>query len=294
MRRVVLFHSAFRAARIVFPVCIFLSALYITSACSSYPRSSGKWISLSPSSTEILFGIGAGPEVCGVCSPADYPEAASGIPEVASWQKVDIEAIVAASPEGCFTVDGMQAPETIQTLSRLGIKVHSYPMKSMNDLFECIDTRGKLTGHSGESDSLISAMMSKIESARSGIPVQKQNAIIIVGLNPLVVAGGNSFMDDMLHEAGYRNPLGELGSNWPQVSLERVASSLPDLVVYPEGEFGETEVKATINQLNSLMKKKVSSLAIDADILSRPGPRSPQALVKLCAERKRGIHIEQN
>ena len=70
-----------------------LSALLLS--CSAPPKRRRGWVSLSPSVTEILFAIGAGEEVDGVCSPADYPPAAGRLPRVASWQKVDVEAIVA-------------------------------------------------------------------------------------------------------------------------------------------------------------------------------------------------------
>ncbi|HXM07807.1 MAG TPA: BtuF-related (seleno)protein, partial [Candidatus Acidoferrum sp.] len=39
-------------------------------------------VSLLPSATEILFGIGAGPEVVGVTHECDYPSDAVGLPQL--------------------------------------------------------------------------------------------------------------------------------------------------------------------------------------------------------------------
>lgn len=255
-------------------------------ACSRVVNTHKRWVSLSPSINEVLFAVSAGPEVSGLCSPADYPAAASALPKVASWQKVDVETIVAASPDYCFTIDGMQPPRILNTLRRLGVKVRSYPMENLNDLFRCIESIGDLTGHVQEARHLVSGMKRQISSARVGLPSAPVNAVIVVGIKPLVVAGGNSFMDDMLRVASFRNPLSDRGENWPQVSIETVALARPDVIVYPQGEFPRKDIESFLRELDKLLDKPVHPLGVDADLLSRPGPRTPQAIEQLCEERK--------
>jgi len=273
-----------RSSRSGFLLLFLLPVVFIS--CSHYKNPHKRWTSLSPSITEILFAIGAGPEVGGVCAPADYPAAAAALPVVASWQKVNVEAIVAASPEYCFTIDGMQPPRVLNTLSRLGVKVRSYPMGNLDDLFGCIESVGALTGHGDEADRIVAAMKQRISSARLGLPRDSVDAVIVVGIKPLVVAGRNSFMDDMLRAAAFRNSIAERWGNWPQVSLETVALSKPRIVVYPRGEFPRKDVDVFLANLDKLLDRPVRPLAIDADLLSRPGPRTPLAIEQLCEERK--------
>jgi len=269
-----------------FLIFFFLLPLVFLS-CSGFKSSHKRWLSLSPSITEILFAIDAGPEVGGVCSPADYPAAAATLPRVASWQKVNVEAIVAASPEYCFTVDDMQPPRVLNTLRRLGVKVRSYRIDKLDDLFMCIKSIGDLTGHGDEAHRLVAEMKQRISPARLGLPREPAEAVIVVGLKPLVVAGENSFMDDMLKTAAFRNPIAERGGNWPQVSLETVALSKPQVIVYPGGEFSRRDIEKFLKDLNRLMDRPVHPLAIDADLLSRPRPRTPLAIEQLCAARKK-------
>jgi len=79
----------------------------IAPASQEKPR---RWVSLAPSMTEILFDVGAGREVAGVCAPSDYPPEARALPAVASFEKVDLERLLALRPSACFTVEGMQSP----------------------------------------------------------------------------------------------------------------------------------------------------------------------------------------
>ncbi|VFS67155.1 Vitamin B12-binding protein precursor [Raoultella planticola] len=54
-------------------------------------------ITLSPSNTELAFAAGITP--VGVSSHSDYPPEAAGIEQVASWQGMNLERIVALKPD---------------------------------------------------------------------------------------------------------------------------------------------------------------------------------------------------
>ncbi len=54
-------------------------------------------ISLSPANTELLFAAGITP--VGVSSYSDYPPEAAHIEQVASWQGINLERIVALKPD---------------------------------------------------------------------------------------------------------------------------------------------------------------------------------------------------
>ncbi len=170
--------------------------------------------------TEILFALGAGGEVAGVCEPGDRPPEAASLPRVASWERLDVEAVVALSPSACFTVSGMQTPSALASLERFGIPVHVYPMENLEDVFAAVESVGVRTGRAGEGRRLAEAYRARVRAARRDLPPgPPERALAVVGLNPLVAAGGPSFLTGVLHAAGFENVLAGRGESYPAVSL---------------------------------------------------------------------------
>src|SRR5579862_4249791 len=56
-------------------------------------------VSLAPDLTEDLFAIGAGDRIVGVMQGSDFPLQAKKIPVVASYNALDVEAMIALHPD---------------------------------------------------------------------------------------------------------------------------------------------------------------------------------------------------
>ena len=250
------------------------------------PAAQGRWVSLSPSMTEVLFAVGAGPEVAGVCAPASYPPEARALPAVASWDRVDVEAILALHPRACFTVGGMQSPEVLATLRRLGVPVFVYPMRNLNDLWRCMTDVGKRTGHGREAGDLVRALQSRVRAASPAGGEARLSAVVVVGLDPLVAAGRGCFLDGVLRAAGYANALGAVAESYPALSVERVAEAEPEVLIMPQGEIPAGLGKAFAARLRKLEGKPVREVWVPADLLVRPGPRTVEAIEALAAARR--------
>ena len=247
-----------------------------------------RWVSLSPSITEVLFDLGAGPEVVGVCSPADYPPEAKDRKTVASWEKVDIEAILVLRPSACFTVEGMQGPEALLALRRLGIEVQIYPMRDLDDLWACFRGVGRSVGRAKEAEARIRALKERIALAVRGIRGPAQRGAVVVGLAPLVAAGRASFLNGVLSRCGIENVLTLWGEAYPSLSLEQLASARPRLVVLPEGEIPKPEAERFRRSLEEVQGESVRSVWVPANLLVRPGPRTAEAVEIIAKARREG------
>lgn len=256
------------------------------------PRGAGApgpptWVSLAPSMTEILFAVGAGREVAGVCEPADRPPEAASLPRVASWERLDVEAVVALAPAACFTVAGMQTPSALASLERLGVRVHVYPMESLEDVFSAVESVGERTGRADAGRRLAEDLRERVRQAGRRLPPGRpERALAVVGLNPLVVAGGPSFVTGVLRAAGFENALGGRGEGYPAVSLEDVAAARPDAVVFPEGEMSPEAVRTFLERLEGASGRPARAVMVPAGLLVRPGPGSVEAVERLAGERK--------
>src|SRR4029079_5254804 len=58
-----------------------------------------KIVSLTPATTETLSALGAGDRGVATDDGSDYPEEAVALPDVATFSSVDVEKVVALSPE---------------------------------------------------------------------------------------------------------------------------------------------------------------------------------------------------
>lgn len=288
MRRAFSFRSTLHPLRpLAGPAAVVLGLLLLAACGAEAPREA-RWVSLAPSATEVLFAVGAGPEVAGVCAPADWPPEASGLPAVASWERVDVEAVAALRPRACFTVEGMTAPEALETLRRLGIAVHVFPARSLEDIPAMLEAVGRLTGREGEGTEAARRFREEAARLTTGLPAEKVPAAVVVGLDPLVAAGGGTFLDGLLGAAGFRNVFSPSGEAYPVVSLEDLVRRGPSLLVLPEGEVPAERAEDLRKALSGLLGREVRAVGIPADLLVRPGPRSLSALARLVRARREG------
>jgi iron complex transport system substrate-binding protein len=266
------------------PALLFLACTATPPARSAPGRA--RWISLSPSMTEILFSVGAGPEVVGVCSPSTFPPEAATLPQVASWDRLDVERVLALAPSACFTVEGMQPPQSLESLNRMRVEVVAYPMRSLDDLWSCMEDVGRRTGHAGQAGEVVSALKARVALAGSGLTGSPRRALVVVGLDPLVAAGPGSFLSQVLRAAGYENALTGAGDAYPVLSMEAAVAADPEAVVFPEGEIPPKDCARFVEDLRSLTARPLQFIAIPADLLVRPGPRTVDAVERLAAARR--------
>lgn len=78
-------------------------------------------ITLSPGNTELAFAAGITPVA--VSAWSDYPPAAKSIEQVANWQGINLERIVALKPDLVIAWQGANAQRQVGQLSALGIHV---------------------------------------------------------------------------------------------------------------------------------------------------------------------------
>ncbi len=95
-------------------------------------------ISLSPANTELAFAAGITP--IGVSSFSDYPPQAKQIEQIASWQGMNLERIVALKPDVVLAWRGGNAERQVNQLSSLGIKVMWIETGSVEQLADALES----------------------------------------------------------------------------------------------------------------------------------------------------------
>src|SRR5215469_13500972 len=83
-------------------------------------------VSLSPNVTELLYGMGAFPQVVGVSDYCSYPPGVKKLPSVGSWDGASLEKLSALHPD-LVVVDDAEGAIVEDTYRRLGLRLLILP-----------------------------------------------------------------------------------------------------------------------------------------------------------------------
>lgn len=247
---------------------------------SSAPK---RVVALAPSLTEIVFALGAGDTLVGVSEYSDYPEAARRIPRVGGLE-VDAEKVAALSPDLVLAIAEGRGRAAVGSLEAAGIPVAVLPSGSLDAVLEDVRVVGRRLGREGEAAALAARLSETRRRVREAAPKNGPLALLLVWPDPPQAAGGGTFLNDVLTEAGARNLVGDR-SGWPVLSAEFLATARVDVLVVPESE-QTRDAYARAFRDGALSRGPVSKarvVRLEESALTRPGPRVFDALERLAA-----------
>ncbi len=237
-------------------------------------------VSLSPTATETLFAIGAGPQVVAVDDQSSYPRQA---PRTSlSGFTPNVEAIASYRPD--LVVISFDPKGLADSLARLKIPVvYQKAAATLAGAYQQIRQLGLLTGHRDAAQALIRRMQRQIAAivaARRGVAAGKT---VYHELDPtLFSATSKTFIGRIYALFGLRNiadAADSAGSGYPQLSAEYVIEQSPDLIVLADGVCcGQTpRTVAARPGWDSISAVRTGSIVrVDDSVASRWGPRLVQ------------------
>jgi iron complex transport system substrate-binding protein len=233
-------------------------------------------ISLSPSSTEQLFAIGAGAQVIAVDEYSDYPAEALELPHDLSGFEPNVEAIAALEPDLVV----MESTAIQEQLEALGIEVFvALAPATLDDLYAQLEQLGAATGHIAEAAELVAQMQVDVEAALAAVPAQPESLSIYHELDPTYYSvTSGSFIGQVYTMFGLSNIADgvEPGNDYPQLNAEYIIGSAPDIIFLADtkyaGESADTvAARAGWDAIPAVANGNV--VPMDDDIASRWGPR---------------------
>jgi len=265
-------------------------------------------VSLLPSATEILFGIGAGAEVVGVTHECDYPPEALHLPRLtaasapplhdagaidrhvraavhsgsslyflnnALLERLDPDLIVTQELCAVCAVSYELVQAAAKRL-RSDIRVVSLEPASLGDVFSTIGFLGEITGHSRDAARLVASLEARL-GAFSGRTDFR--TLVLEWTDPPMSAG--HWIPELVEIAGGTPVLANPGSRSQRLEWSAIVRADPDaIVVAPCGFDLPTSERATAEldalhewrSLRAVKERRV--LVLDGNAyLSRPGPR---------------------
>lgn len=246
-------------------------------------------VSLSPSTTEALFAIGAGDRVVGRSRYCDWPPEAKKLPEIGGYVDPSFEAILALRPDLVTGARGPAGAAMSERLDARGIKTFLPQTESFAQIDAMILGLGDRTDHATQAKATVTALDAHVAAIESAVAARPRVRVLLVfGLQPISVAGPSSFAEEMIRRAGGTNVVTD-GGGYPTMGVERVITLDPDVVVnaaIAEAHGHERIAKDTPGwaKVRAVAEGRVVSLT-DESVL-RPGPRVADGLATLA----RAIH----
>lgn len=238
-------------------------------------------VSLAPSLTEIVCAVGGADRLIGRTDVCNYPSnLLANVPVVGGFGRPYLEPLLAQKPTLVLDVD-LEDQSLGAAFERLGIGRQHIACRRLADIPPAIRTIGRLAGRIDAGNALASAIECGIRNRRAAVaqrpPEQRPLVYVEIWGDPLMAAGKNSFVSELVALAGGRNMGEELAHDYATVSTEWVLTRNPDIILclYPSSDHGARKAVAARLGWKTLRAVQNGRVYDDfnLDTILRPGPR---------------------
>lgn len=236
-------------------------------------------VSLTPSLTELVFALGAGPKVVGVTKVDDFPPEVAGIPKVGDMA-VNWESLLKLRPD-CVIYDAELSPEAGKKLASLGCPGRSFHSQSFGNLLLSTRELGQMLGREVQAKALVGALeQSQVASSnRRQDWKHKPKTLIEVSGEPLIVAGKGSYVGELLEMAGGENAAAKLPQKYPTLNAEQLIQMDPEVIILTDMTLEQAAAKPGWKGLRAFKEGHI--VKIEESLLVRPSPRLVQGVSQL-------------
>lgn len=264
-------------------------------------------MSLLPSTTEILFALGAGDQVVGVTFECDYPVEArtrrivstTAIPEGLSPHEIDdfvtramhagedlyhldagalaeLDADLVVTQDLC-AVCAVDVSEVDDALDYLGCRaeVLTIDPHTLDEVLASITRLGEATGTRSRADEIVASLRQRLGRVAKTVAGQRMpRALVLEWTDPPFAPG--HWVPEMVTGAGGVNVLGVPGEKSARTTWEAVHESAPDVIVAAPCGYHLDGATALAQKAidDGHLPDGIPVWAVDANAsFARPGPR---------------------
>lgn len=254
-------------------------------------------ISLSPHITELLYAAGAKNQVVAAVSFSDYPPQAKKLPLIGSYNKFDMEAILAQTPDLIVAWQSGNPKVQVEQLIQLGFKVYISEPREFEDVAKDIKQLGILLGTQNQSDVVAENYLRELQRLRKQYSQRQPVRVFYqVWNHPLFTVNGEQLISKVISLCGGINVFSDLAVLSPQITIESVIAKNPDVIFYGSHETREDWADDWRQWKNIKAVANNHLFGIHADLIVRHTPRILQGAKQMCEhlERVRAGSLSDN
>lgn len=192
-------------------------------------------ISLCPAITETLLTLGA--HVVGRTKYCIFPkDTVTSIPTVGGTKQIDVDAIEALAPTLIICEKEENTKEIVTALENRW-PTFVCEVNSVDTAYRMIDTLGTLA----QCQQAARKLVQQIQDAFVSLPTFNGRVAYMMWRKPYMAVGDTTYINDLLHQLGFENPIAELEGRYPAVTFTQLADAKLDYVLLSSEPFPFSE-----------------------------------------------------
>lgn len=219
-------------------------------------------VSIIPSTTELLFAVGAGDQVAGVTTYCDWPPEAKAKPKIGDIV-VDYERLATLKPDVVVT-SWSTTKKASAEIEGKGYPLFSVEPLSFEEIVASLRKLGALTGHVAEGERAAAALEARVKAvvALPGPTVYFEHSP-----EPLGTTGPDTYVGDALRRAGGRNIF---EGGWKLIDWEAVMARDPEVILIAHDRKVNFEERAGWKNLKAVRNKRVHFVKLEHYVYPTP------------------------
>jgi ABC-type Fe3+-hydroxamate transport system substrate-binding protein len=243
-------------------------------------RDSRRIVSLNPTTTELLFAIGAGDRVVGRSKWDQWPDSARLVPAVGDGIRPNIESVLAMHPDLVVLYASADNRSAVQSFRAAGIATLALRVDRIDEFRRATHLLGAAIGDTVRARTVrdsVDRTLDRVRVATASLP--RPTVFWKVWDEPVITIGRGSFMSELVEIAGGRNVYDDAPAPSPQVAFEDVIRRNPDVVLAGPISAQRMKTDARWSALGAVRRGRL--VTFDTTLVGRPSVKLGEAAVSL-------------
>lgn len=263
----------------MFRLLCWLTGLLLWTTAYAIPQ---RVISLAPHATEMAYAAGMGEQLIAVSAWSDYPPEAKKLEQVASWQGINLERILALKPDLILAWREGNSQRPLEQLANFSIPIVYLDAKTLDDIPASLRQLATYSRHPEQAEQAATNFqqeIGKLQHAGERHNATPLRVFIQFGTQPLFTSSKATLQSQIVSLCGAENVFSDSPVPWPQVSREQVLRRQPQAIIV-----GGAPERISSVQAFWQPQLAVPVITVNEDWFSRSGPRLLLAAQQICSQ----------
>ena len=187
-------------------------------------------ISLAPNATELAYAAGMG-DVLAASAYSDYPPQAAKLEQVASWQGINLERVLALAGSD-LAWRGGNPQRVLDQLAAFGIPIFYADADTLEGIAGLLDKLAQYSPHPEQAHQAAEGLRRQFAALKQQYAANPSRRVLLqFGTQPLFTSAGATLQSQVLALCGGQNVFADSRTPWPQISREQVLARQPQAIV---------------------------------------------------------------
>ena len=187
---------------------------------------------MAPSAAELMQVLGLLDRVVAVGDFVQWPPATHDLPRIGAYNAPNEERLLALRIDVLITSYSEAANPRLEHLAALGIEVLALDTSTYEGVFGALHEVGRYFGVEEQAQTIDEEIRDRLAQVRQrAAAAPRRRVLLVVGRDPLYVAGPGSHLDQMITLAGGTNIAADAQAPYQLVSIEAMLERQPEVII---------------------------------------------------------------